>query len=292
VTDRAPPRDLLVAGHVNVDRHLRLPRFPGRDRTEPVVAERTELGGTATNLVRVAARRGLRTGILARIGHGFPPEYVRTLRQERIDLRGLSTVDREPTPSCTILEDPDGATRTVIQQGPMGDGKSPRLPGPWVAEYAWMHLSTGDPTFYVALARAARRRGLRVAVDPAQEILYRWDRERFRAVLGSAELLFGNRREIAAALRMVGGGLEGLLARVPLVIRTDGERGATAFFRGGTVRVPAVHPRRRHTLVGAGDSFRGGFYAAWLRGKRLDACLASGAESAATWIAEGPRSGA
>lgn len=283
-----PRRELLVAGHVNVDRHLLVPRFPGPDRTEPVLAERTELGGTAANLARVASRLGVRAGILATIGREFPVEYRRRLRAERLDLRGLRADPAAPTPSCTILEEPSGATRVVIQQGPMGDLRGKELPGRWMGEYAWLHLATGDPAYYARLARAARALGLRIAVDPAQEIFYRWTRRRLLEVLSCAEILFGNRREVLHAARLVGGGIPGLLAQVPLVVRTDGPAGATAFSRAGTVRARAARPRRRRTLVGAGDSFRGGFYAGWFRGEPLAACLDRGSRSASRWIERGP----
>ncbi len=283
-----PVRDLLVAGHVNIDRHLVVPRFPGPDRTEPVLAEREELGGTATTLARVASRLGVRTGILARVGGSFPEAYVRTLRSEGIDLRGLTVVRNAPTPCCTILADPHGATRIVIQQGPMGDGRRAPLPGTWGREYSWVHLATGDPDYHLAVARWARSAGLHVAVDPAQEIFYRWDRTRFLKILRSAEALFGNRREIDRAVRFAGGGVAGLLARVPLIVRTDGPEGATAVSRAGTVRVRAPRPRRVRTLVGAGDAFRGGFYAAWFEGAPLRRCLDAGCASARLRIESGP----
>lgn len=283
-----PRRDLLVAGHVNVDRFLRLPRFPARDRTEPVLAERTELGGTATNLAWVAAGLGVSTGLLARIGPEFPEPFRRRLLARRVDLRGLTVVRGQPTPTCTILEDPSGAVRVAIQQGPMGDASRPSLPGAWARQYSWLHVSTGPPEFYLALARWATRQGIKVAVDPAQEIFYRWDQDRFLELLGSAELLFGNRKEIGLAGRFAGGGIRELLARVPLVVRTDGPHGASAFSRAGTFRRPGRTARRVSTLVGAGDSFRGGFYSAWFRGRPLPGCLEEGNRAATRWI-EGRR---
>lgn len=281
-------RELLVAGHVNVDRFLLLPRFPGKDRTEPVLKERTELGGTATNLARVAAGLGVSTGILARIGDGFPPRFRRALSDWHIDVRGVTLVPTEPTPTCTILEDRAGTVRVAIQQGPMGDGSRPSLPGAWATGYSWLHLSTGAPEFYLSLARWAGRHGLKVAVDPAQELFYRWDRERFLELLASAELLFGNRKEIALAGRFAGGGIRELLERVPLIVRTDGGQGAAAFSRTGEVRRPGRKPRRIRTLVGAGDSFRGGFYSGWFRGRTLEGCLEAGIRAATRWI-EGRR---
>jgi nucleoside kinase len=251
--------------------------MPGPDRTVPILAERTELGGTATNLARAARRRGVAVGILSRVGDGFPQEFRAQLDAEGIDLRGLTTVRGTPTPTCTILEDRRGRTRTLIQQGPMAAVGRAGPPGRWSRAYRWVHLGTGDPTYYLRLARAARAARQHVAVDPAQEIFYRWDRARFRAIAPLAEIFFGNRAEVAQAVAWAGGGgPRGLLALVPLVVRTEGATGATAFYRGGSVHVPSRRPRTPRTFVGAGDAFRGGFYAAWCDGAPLAVCLASG----------------
>jgi sugar/nucleoside kinase (ribokinase family) len=281
--------DLLVAGHVIVDRYLRVASMPGPDRTEPIVAERTELGGTATNLARAARRRGVRVGILSRVGDGFPAAFRALLVREGIDLRGLTSVAGAPTPTCTILEDRGGRTRMLIQQGPMAALGRVSLPGAWWRSYRWLHLGTGDPSYYLRLARAARRARQHVAFDPAQEIFYRWDRSTFLALLPLTDLLFGNRAEIARAVAWAGGGgPERLLERLPLVVRTEGPKGATAFYRGGATHVAGRRPRRTRTLVGAGDAFRGGFYGAWFAGEPLDRCLASGNREALARI-EGAR---
>jgi sugar/nucleoside kinase (ribokinase family) len=283
-TDR--PRDLLVAGHLNVDRFLRVARFPAADRTVPVIASRSELGGTAALIALSAARRGVAVGMVSRIGPDFPPAFTERLRNARIDLRGVERVPGGSTPTCYIVEDRRGGQRTLIDQGPMGDARDAARPGAWLREYAWIHLGTGDPTYQLALARAARRAGLRVAVDPAQEIFYRWAPRPFARLLGAAELLFGNAAEIdrAADLARVRG-VTGLLERVPMIVRTEGRKGATAFSRAGPVHVPAARVGSVRTVVGAGDAFRGGFYAAWFEGVALVGCLRAGVRAAASRIA-------
>jgi sugar/nucleoside kinase (ribokinase family) len=281
-------RELLVAGHVNVDRYLEVASLPPADRTAPVLAERSELGGTATNLARAARRFGLRVGILSRIGDGFPPAFRSVLVREGIDLRGLEEVRGTPTPTCTIVRERNGRTRTLIQQGPMATRGPRSLPGPWWKEYRWIHLGTGDPRHGLRLARAARSAHLRVALDPAQEILYRWDRATFAAALPLADILFGNRAELARAAAWAGGGrLDRLLRYVPLIVRTEGEGGATGLYRGGRSHVPGRRPRRVRTLVGAGDAFRGGFYGAWFAGEPLPRCLEAGNRAAVLRIEGG-----
>jgi len=287
---RNRPRDLLVAGHVNVDEFLRVDEFPAPDRTVPVVDRRTELGGTATNIALTASRYGVASGLVARIGGGFPAEFLQRLEAGRVDLRGLETLRRRRTPTCYILEDRRGGQRTLIDQGAMSDGTPRRFRvGPWLSEYSWVHLTTGPPDALLTLQRTARAAGLRVAADPGQEMHYRWDSANLRRLVAGAELLWGNRSEIERAIALLDlGGPEELLAHVPLIVRTEGARGATAFSRAGSVHVRAVRPRRVRTSVGAGDAFRGGFYAAWFDGQRLRECLTAGERAATRWM-EGAR---
>ena len=285
IADR--PRDLIVAGHVNVDRRLALEEFPAPDRTVPAAAAPPELGGTATNLGRVAAANGLRVGLFARVGDGFPAEFLDRIDRAGIDLRGVTTVRGRATPTCFILEDRHGGQRTLIDQGAMADdGTAAPIPAAWLREYAWVHIGTGPPAIQLRLAERARAAGVRVAADPAQEIFYRWSPTTFRRLLSRSELLFGNRDEIARAVELVGGrSAADLLELVPAVVRTEGRRGATFLTRAGRVHAAPPSPRRARSYVGAGDAFRGGFYAAFLRGEAAPATLRAGHRAAAAWIA-------
>lgn len=283
IADR--PRELLVAGHVNVDRFLRLPEFPADDRTVPVESHRVELGGTAANIARVAARYGVATGLVARVGEDFPPDFWASLRRARIDLRGVEHVTGQSTPTAYILEDHRSRQRTLMDQGPMRDGVRHRPAGPWLSDYAWLHLTTGPPDEQLRLLAQGSARGVRAAADPAQEVRYRWDRARLRRLLAGSEILFGNRAEIDHVARRLGvRGPEGLVARVPLVVRTEGPDGSTAWDRTGSVHVPGTSPRKIRTVVGAGDALRGGFYAAWFEGEALRDCLRAGNRAATRWL--------
>jgi sugar/nucleoside kinase (ribokinase family) len=274
-------RELLVSGHVNVDRFLELPDFPAHDRTVPVLRQRVVLGGPASNIARAAARLGVRTGLIARVGEGFPAAFRQRLARDGIDLRGLAELPGEPTPTAYILEDSRHRQRTLMEQGAMRDGIPDRAGRPWLKEYAWLHLTTGPPDLQLALLRAARAHRIRVSADPAQEVHYRWDRDRLRRLVSGSEIVFGNRAEVAQiAGTLAVGRVERLVDRVPLVVRTEGEDGATAFSRSGTVHVRSRRPRRVTTVVGAGDYFRGGFYSAWFHGEPLDRCLRAGVDAA------------
>ncbi len=280
---RNRPRDLLVAGHVNVDEFLQVDEFPLEDRTVPVRERRAALGGTATTIALTAARYGVATGLVARVGRGFPSEFLTRLRAGRVDLRGVATLRQRTTPTCYIVEDRDGGQRTFIDQGAMADDLPARFRvGPWLREYSWVHLTTGPPAAQLELLGRSHRAGAHVAADPGQEVHYRWTSTHLRRLAAGAEIFWGNRGEIDHAAELLGVASPlGLLATVPLVVRTEGKSGASAYTRAGRVHVPADRPRRVRTVVGAGDAFRGGFYAGWFAGQPLVDCLRAGTRAAA-----------
>ncbi len=278
---------LLVSGHVNVDHFLYVRRFPGPDRTEPILSERRVLGGTAANIARVAASYGIRTGLRARIGGDFPREFLRALRASHVDTRGVEMVRNELTPTCYITVDNRHQQRTLIEQGSMADEPpdGPRARDRGAAGYSWVHVTTGGPRWQIALAEDARQRGARVAADPAQEIHYRWDGGALRRLLRMSEILFGNRHEIARAVEVLKlHRSSDLLEFVPLVVETRGRRGARAYSRTETVEVPAAGHRLVQSYVGSGDAFRAGFYAGWFEGLPLRGALEAGTRAAARWI--------
>lgn len=283
VPDR--PLDLAVVGHLNLDHLLEVRALPGRDRTVPATARRVALGGTAANVALSAAHWGVRTAVISRVGDDYPPEFLTTLERAGLDLRGVTPVPGIRSSACVIVHDQKGGQLTIIDQGPMAATGNAPIPEAVLADAAWVHLGTGDPPYLARVAERARARGCKVAIDPAQEIHYRWTARSLRPYAAQAELLFGNSHEIAAAARLLGVATpRELTTRVPLVVMTRGARGARAYFRGGSVEVPAVPAGPVGDPTGAGDAFRGGFYAGWFAGEPLRSCLRAGARAAAEWL--------
>lgn len=279
------PLDLAVVGHVNLDHLLGVDQLPRPDRTVPVRSRHTELGGTAANLALAAAGWGVRTALVSRVGTDFPPEFTDRLAAAHIDLTGLERLEGGSSSACVIVHDARGGQMTFIDQGPMEDARRAVLPGAVLGKAAWVHLATGDPRFLRRVEVWARRHGVRVAIDPAQEVYYRWSRATLGPYARDAEILFGNEHEIRHVARVLGhGATRELTDIVPLVVMTRGPRGVRAFHRGGTVDVPAAPVRGLTDPTGAGDAFRGGFYAAWFAGVPLRECLRAGGRSAAHWL--------
>jgi nucleoside kinase len=288
-----PPRtsaslDLLVVGHTNVDRFLDVAQLPSPDRTVPLLDVHESLGGTAATIAISAARYGVRSGLVSLVGKDFPPTFRTRLQAAHVDISGVTAVEGARTPSCWILEDGKGSQMTVIDQGAMGDASRAVVPTRLVSASSWVHLTTGDPTYQLRVLKEARRLGRPVSADPAQEVHYRWGAHQLRTLLEGSEILFGNLAEVRAVTAKLGlRRTEELLDVVPLIVITLGRRGARALTRAGPRSVSGGSPLSVSHVTGAGDAFRGGFYAGWISGQVLKGCLTAGTRAARDWLKEG-----
>jgi nucleoside kinase len=280
--------DFAVVGHTNLDHFFHVKRLPATDRTVPVRDRQVRLGGTAANIARAAARLGVRVALVSQVGADFPSRFRQQLALEGVDLSGFSTVPGARSPAAFIVESAGGEQVTLIDQGPMEEDRGEPLPTSLLARTAWVHLTTGNPHYQLRVLEHFRRAGGHVAADPAQEIFYRWNSRNLRQLLAGSELFFANRNELRRSLDLLG--LETpkeLLEIVPLIVETQGREGAVAWSRAGRVRARATRPRHARQVTGAGDAFRGGFYAGWFRGDPMKDCLRYGTWAAARWLETG-----
>ncbi len=263
---------LTVYGHINEDVILRVDRIPERG-TAPVRSITRKMGGTAANIALVAATLGVPTRIVARVGRAFPRGFLGALEDGGVDI--CVEVRHGEGPTCYILS--DGMEQiAAIYQGPMDD--TDPFPS-YQSDY--VHFATGPPEAYLPAREGAEGH---VGVDPGQEISYRYSRETLRKMVAGADFFFCNEREYSTANAILGAGVE-TLARV--VVLTLGEKGAEVITATRRMRVEAFRPARHLDTVGAGDAFRGGFYAALYRGMELLEAVRAGNASACLWIQEG-----
>ena len=280
--------DLVVVGHTNLDHFFHVEQLPGRDRTVPVRDRKVRLGGTAANIARTAAKLGVRTALASLVGPDFPSQFHHQLVREGVDLSAFETVPGARSPAAFIVESAQSDQVTLLDQGPMETDTGLEVPRGVLSRAGWVHLATGNPHYQLRVLDAAHGLGLRAAADPAQEIFYRWSASDLRRLLAASELFFANRAELAQALLLLRlRNMQEMLDIVPTVVETVGPAGAIAWTRTGRLRVPAAHSPRVRQVTGAGDAFRGGFYAGWFRGDPLRDCLRYGSWAAARWLERG-----
>lgn len=276
---------LSVLGHSNIDVQLMVAAMPGGGRSSPVSDRRTVYGGTACNIARHAAGLGVPVRLWSRVGDDFPSEWKAALANDGVEL--AHDVGGR-TPTCFILTAADGEQAYCMDQGAM---QAPYdVPASVIDGVTWLHVGTGDPNSYAPLMKVARAAGIKVALDPGQEIHFAYDDRSFAKLLELADVLFLNEVEFAKACDFMSYGdpLQ-FLDHVDALVITRGADGADLYEAAGHTHVASpsvavVDP------TGAGDALRAGWYSALYAGRTMVDALHVGVKAgAAACLLEGPQ---
>ncbi len=278
---------LLVLGHANIDVQLQLQGIPGPSESQPVQSRRTVYGGTAANVSVHAASLGVQTTLWARVGTDFPDPWRARLQSAGLHL-ALDVDEVRGTPTCFILTDSAGQQAYCMDQGAMGamlehPPEESLLAGMKPGD--WLHICTGSPEAYMDLAAAARARGIKVALDPGQELRFAYDARSFEKLLDLSDLLFVNEFELDIACKYLSyGDPVQFLDHVENVVVTHGARGATLYGSGKPVHVDAVAVSNVVDPTGAGDALRAGWYAGLGAGLSMAVALRWGVAAGAVAV--------
>lgn len=263
----AAPTYLGVFGHTNIDYLARVRRLPGPDESMAFEGPVRALGGTAANIAVYAAALGTPVLLVSPVGDDFPREFEAQLRKHGVDLRHLQRIGGHPTPVCWIFTDDRERQLAFINQGAAQSPRAHRVEPRAVRAVEVVHLATGSPKHHLAASALAKREGKHVSFDPGQELSYVWTARSFRTMLGRSDTLFLNDAECKRALSYLSAQRpRDLLESVSELVLTHGRRGSEFMGPEGTVKAPAARPTRIVNTTGAGDAFRGGYYAAAWRG--------------------------
>jgi len=277
---------LAVFGHTNVDHITLVPKFPPMNQSIQIDGFQRLWGGTAANVAVVAARLGVPTALASFIGEGFPVEFLSDLRGSGLDLTDLTVVEGYPTPECFIFSDGDENQMAFVVQGPMDAAGEMELQTYSIEGSGTVHICTGNVAYHMRVAEEARRLGKRVCFDPGQELHYKWDADAFTRMMDLSDVLFLNHSELRRALkytRMTKP--RDLLRFVEVLVLTRGKEGSSMRTREERIDVPMVPAEVVEDTTGAGDAFRGGYYAGVHRGMPPRDCLLLGA-AVASFVVE------
>jgi sugar/nucleoside kinase (ribokinase family) len=231
-------------------------------------------GGGAIITAVAAARLGLRCGVVS----GLSIDSARLLRDEKIAIRNLR-VDREPAAVTVALS--TRADRRFVTF----DGVN-RLLGPRIrkavpqmsARHVHFALVPRPCRPWISLVRNLRRRGISTSWD------FGWDDRlasdpHLPVLATTVDYLFLNRDEALMYSRTtrLTKALERWRRAGNYIVIKLGSSGSRLLGSADRVDIHARgKPVRAVDSTGAGDAFNGGFLAARLRGKTLDAALALG----------------
>ena len=263
--------DLLVVGDANPDVVLSgVPRqLPFGQRERLVGGGALTIGGSGAITACGAARLGLRTAFVGRVGDDPAGRYMLSALAERgVDVSGCVVDQATPTALTVVLA--DGEDRAILTY----PGCLPLLStadlAPLVAArhvhvssyFLQPRLAAGLPEWFAAVRRGGASTSLDTNDDPAGA----WDGG-VAAAIAVTDVLLPNEAEARAL-----GGTHDLAKAAGLVVVKRGAAGALAVRDGVEFAVPGL-PVVPVDTVGAGDSFNAGFLAGWLGGRDIEGSL-------------------
>lgn len=264
--------DILVVGSLNADLVVKSPRFPQPGET--ISGEDLQIipGGKGANQAVAAARQGVKTAMLGRVGSdSFAPFLVDNLKSNQVDTSHV-TVDSSATGTAIIVVDANGQNSIVLSPGANGNVSPADVDSASFSNSKLLLLQLEIPTPTVLhAAQQARANGLTVILNPAPA------KSLPAELISTVDILIPNESELSLLTSLPVNDVasaekaakEILKQGVKTVIVTLGSKGAllvtdTQITQVDTYKVNVVD------TTAAGDAFIGGFASAMLSGKALE----------------------
>lgn len=246
---------VVVVGSANVDLVVDVARHPSPGETVLGGDLRRSPGGKGANQAVAAARAGgATTSFVGALGHDDAAELLlESLRDAGVSTDTVERVDA-PTGTALITVTPDGENTIVVAPGANARVRVTSAATAAVGEADVILAQLEIPLEAVLSAAAARRPGCLLVVNAAPS------RPLPDQLWAAIDVLVVNEHEAVDLGRHDGDvdtAVELLLAKVPTVVVTMGERGALVARRGtSVVRVPSIEVEPVDA-TGAGDTFCG-----------------------------------
>lgn len=245
---------------------------------------RKQRGGCAANIAYNLALLGTPSAIVASAGGDFE-SYARWLETRGIDTSRIAQYPEEITASCFITTDRANNQITGFFPGAMRRASELSLAELAPAGAELVIISPDDPQAMIRHCREAKGMGIKVVFDPSFQVIAMDGPTLSEATRGTAAVVV-NDYELAVLMEKTGLDQPGLLTLTEMLIVTYGERGSEILRPGcETIVVPAASVAAVVDPTGAGDAFRAGFLAGWLRGFDLATCGRLGSLAGA-WAVE------
>ena len=280
---------IVVVGSANMDMVISASHFPHPGETLAGYGFMTNHGGKGANQAVAAARLGANVSYIGKVGNdGFGHATIEMLRNEGIDVSGLTVAEDVPTGVAIITTVPDGENTIIIEPGANAKlTKEDIVQAKYIfaqAAIVLMQLETPIPTLIKA-AEMARQQGAYVVLNPAPATLLPTE------LLKNVDLLIPNETEAATISGLdiaTGGDIKAAMERlqalgVQNVIVTLGSKGACTAIDGEMVTVPSIKVDAVDTTA-AGDTFCGALCTALTKGYTLPQAMQYGCKAAAVSV--------
>ncbi|AEF95689.1 carbohydrate kinase family protein [Methanotorris igneus] len=260
---------IISVGHIALDYIFNVEKFPEPNTSIQIPSARKYYGGAACNVAVGVAKLGLLSGIVSCVGYDFKNSgYERYLKNLGVDISHIYHSEEEETPKAWIFTDKDNNQITFFL---WGAAKHYKELNPPLFEAEIVHLATGDPEFNAKCAEKAKKNNILVSFDPGQDLpLY--DKDTMERIIKNSNFLFMNKHEFERTLKLLNTDLESLRNRVDVLVVTYGKDGSVIYTKDEEIKIPSIKAEKVVDPTGAGDSYRVGFLAGYVKGYDLEQC--------------------
>lgn len=236
-----------------------------------------QFGGTAGNIAYSLKLFGVESKVVAPAGNDFEP-YKAFLQKHGIDTSGILIKKDVATSSYFVITDKDdnqigsfylGASKYAKSLSVLNKGPKP----------SFVVLAPAEPEAMKKYVKECHKNKLLYLYDPAFQIGV-FTADDLLAGITGAKILIGNDYEISLIEKKLKINHSGLLKLCPVVITTLGAKGSTIERVGRKMFISSAKPKKVVDPTGAGDAYRGGFLAGFLREFDLRVCGQMGAVAA------------
>ena len=232
-----------------------------------VTTLKKQKGGTAGNIAYNLALLQIPVSIVGMAGIDFS-EYAKFLHESGIDTSNIQTAENNLTSSAFIMTDKTDNQITAFYPGAMEYANRLSLEK---IKTDFVVVSPNNPQAMIRFCSECQESHIPYMFDPGMQLpaLNTGD---LKNMLNGATILIGNDYEISLLKEKLSLDEEALLNQVEILITTLGEIGSLVQTKDQNLQISAGKVTNVVDPTGAGDAYRAGFLAGFLKNLDLKVC--------------------
>ena len=165
---------IVVFGSINMDLNMRVKNFPQAGETILSRSYTMTPGGKGANQALAAARLGVKTALVGKVGDDGPGIRVqKVLRRNEVVTSGVTLSETLPTGMATVIKDKSGENRIIVASGANAEVSAEQAPSEILGKGNYLLVQMELPMEQNALVmKSARDSGAKVVLNlaPAMDI--------------------------------------------------------------------------------------------------------------------------
>ncbi len=238
---------------------------------------RKEKGGTAGNISYNLGLLKTNVSVLATAGEDFK-DYGIFLEKSGVDISSIAIAKKESTATAFIITDQNDNQITGFYPGAMSLDKSLKI-SEIKNRPELVVISPTDPLAMDNFVAECQRFQVPYLFDPGMQ-LPRLTNEQLLKGIEGAKILITNDYEMNLIKDRLQLTDDQILSLVEIMITTLGEKGSEIKTKTQKLKIKPAKPSKISDPTGAGDAYRAGFLAGYIRGFNLQTCGQMGAVAA------------